>query len=233
MTSAADLYALQEIDLRRDHHRAIVADVDARLGESDEIYEARETVEDSLSALERLRKRQREADAQLQDLDAKIRPVETRLYDGSVRNPKELTDLQRELDSFKDRRTKLDEQGITLLDGVEAASRALDQARADLARLEAEWAADQDHLRATRAKAESELDTLNGQRGQRTKGMDPLPLGLYEQLRNTKQGRAVSRVERGICQGCHVSLPTHLSQRLRVGRELVQCPRCERILVAG
>jgi predicted nucleic acid-binding Zn-ribbon protein len=233
MTSATDLYALQEIDLQRDARRAIVADVDARLGESDEIYEARETVEDSLAALERLRKRQREAEAQLQDLDAKIKPLETRLYDGSVRNPKELTDLQRELDSFKDRRTKLDEQGIALLDSVEAATRSLDLARADLERLEREWAEDQDRLMATRARAESELDALNGQRGQRTKGMESGPLNLYEHLRNTKQGRAVSRVERGICQGCRVSLPTHLSQRLRVGRELVQCPRCERILVAG
>jgi hypothetical protein len=233
MTSAVDLFALQEIDLQRDARRAIVADVDSRLGNSEEIYEVRETIEDSLAALDRLRKRQREAEAQLQDLDAKITPLETRLYDGSVRNPKELTDLQRELDSFKERRSKLDEQGIVLMDSVESASKALETGRADLARLEAEWAEDQDRLRATKAKAEAELEVLNGQRGQRTKGMEVGPLGLYEQLRASKQGRAVARVERGICQGCRVTLPTHLTQRLRVGRELVQCPRCERILVAG
>ena len=210
-----------------------MADVDSRIGESDEIYEAREIVEDSVASLERLRKRQREAEAQLQDLDAKIEPIETKLYDGSVRNPKELTDLQRELDGFKVRRSKLDEQGIALLDSVESTSKALEAARGDLSRLEREWAEDQDRLKATKAKTETELGVLNGQRSQRTKGMEPGPLGLYEQLRNSKQGRAVSRVERGICQGCHVSLPTHLSQRLRIGRDLVQCPRCERILVAG
>src|SRR5690554_746747 len=81
MTSASDLYALQEIDLQRDARRAIVADVEARMGETDELIEARETVEDSVSALERLRRRQREFEAQLQDLDAKIKPLETRLYD--------------------------------------------------------------------------------------------------------------------------------------------------------
>jgi predicted nucleic acid-binding Zn-ribbon protein len=233
MTSAADLYALQEIDLQRDARRAIVADIEARLGESNELYEARETVEDSSAALDRLRKRQREFEAQLQDLDAKITPLETKLYDGSVRNPKELTDLQKELDGFKERREKLDEQGLALMESVDAATKALAMARSEVERIEAAWQQGQEHLTATKAKAESELQSLDGQRGQRTKGMDLGALRLYEQLRGSKQGRAVSRAERGICQGCHVTLPTHLSQRLRIGRDLVQCPRCERILVAG
>lgn len=233
MTSASDLYALQEIDLQRDARAGIIADVELRLGETEELLEARETVEDSVSALERLRKRQRDFEAQLQDLDAKIQPMETRLYDGSVRNPKELTDLQKELDSYKERRNKLDEQGIALMDNVEAATKALATAREEVARVEAQWQADQEHLQASKAKAVEELAGLDKQRVARIKGMDLGALGMYEQLRSTKQGRGVSRVERGICQGCRVTLPTHLSQRLRAGRELIQCPRCERILVAG
>jgi len=120
-----------------------------------------------------------------------------------------------------------------MMENVEAATRSLAEAQAEVERVEAAWQEDQQHLAATRTKAESELTVLDGQRGQRTEGMDAGALGLYEQLRGSKQGRAVSRVERGICQGCHVTLPTHLTQRLRIGRELIQCPRCERILVAG
>jgi len=233
MTSAADLYALQEIDLQRDARRGIIADVELRLGETDELYEAREIVEDSVASLDRMRRRQREFEAQLQDLDAKILPLETKLYDGSVRNPKELTDLQKELDSFKERRQKLDEQGLALIENVESATKALAEARAEVERVETEWQNEQKHLTADKAKAETELKTLDGQRNQRKKGMEAGALGLYEQLRGNKQGRAVARVERGICQGCRVTLPTHLTQRIRVGRELVQCPRCERILVSG
>ena len=233
MTSASDLFALQEIDLQRDARRGIIADVESRLGETDELTEARETVEDSVSALERLRKRQRDFEGQLQDIDAKIKPLETRLYDGSVRNPKELTDLQRELDGYKERRDKLDEQGLALIESVESATKALEAARSELARLEAEWQKEQERLQASKVKAESELKSLDGQRERRIKGMDVGALGRYENLRTTKQGRAVSRVERGICQGCRVTLPTHLTQQIRVGRELIQCPRCDRILVAG
>jgi uncharacterized protein len=233
MTSAADLFALQEIDLRRDARRAVIADIESRLGESEEVLEAREAIEDAQAALQRLQRRQRESEAEVEDLDAKIQPLEARLYDGSVRNPKELTDMQKELTLLKQRRAQLDDQALQLIESVEAAGRHLDQSRGDLTRLESEWKAGQEHLLADKEKAEAEYSQLNAQRSHYTEGMDRGALGLYETLRLNKQGRGVARVERGICQGCRVTLPTHLNQRLRTGTVLVQCPRCERILVAG
>ncbi len=62
--------------------------------------------------------------ASSQDLDAKIKPLEIKLYDGSVRNPKELTDLQKELDHYKAQRDKLDEQGIALMDSVQSGNQS-------------------------------------------------------------------------------------------------------------
>jgi predicted nucleic acid-binding Zn-ribbon protein len=233
MTSAADLFALQEIDLMLDARRAVIADIDSRVGETEELIEARESVDDAAFALERLRRRQKEAETQLQDLDAKIGPLEKRLYDGSITNPKELTDLQKELDSFKAQRGKLDDQGLELIESVEKANRALEAAKQDLADVEKAWQAEQARLGVDRQKAEAESAALEAQRATRTKGMDPSVLGLYEKLRSTRQGRGVARVERGTCQGCRLTLPTHLTQRLRTGTVLIQCPSCERILVAG
>ncbi len=123
MTSAADLFALQELDLRRDARRAVIADIEARLGETDELIEARDAVDDAEAGAQRLRRRQKELDTQMQDLDAKIAPIQKRLYDGSVRNPKELTDMQKELDHFKRERGKLDDQGLELLDSIERSRR--------------------------------------------------------------------------------------------------------------
>jgi predicted nucleic acid-binding Zn-ribbon protein len=233
MTSAADLFALQEIDLLIDARRAIIADIDARLGENDELLEARESVEDAAAALERLQKRQREFDSQLQDLDAKIGPLEKKLYDGSVRNPKELTDLQKELDIFKANRGKLDDQGLQIIESLESANRALASAKQDLAKIESNWKASQSQLSADKIKSENDYAALDAQRGNRTKGMDASALGLYESLRTKKQGRGVARVERGTCQGCRLTIPTYLTQTVRAGVTLVQCPSCERILVAG
>lgn len=211
----------------------MIADIEARLGETEALAEARENVDDASYALERLQRRQRESEAELQDMDAKIVPLESKLYGGSVRNPKELTDLQKELDSLKQRRSKLDDQGLALIDSVEAATAGLEAAKQELAAVEADWQAEQKHLGATKAKAVSEQAGLDGQREQHSRGMDVAALGKYEALRGMRQGRAVAKIERGTCQGCRISLPTHLTQRVRAGGELIQCPSCERILVAG
>jgi predicted nucleic acid-binding Zn-ribbon protein len=233
MTSAADLFALQEIDLRRDARRAVIADIETRLGETADILAAREDVAAAEANLKDLQAQQRRFDARLEDLDAKIRPLETKLYDGSVRNPKELTDMQRELSHFKTQRSNLDDEGLEMIEAIEAAAGVLKQRRRALEQAEAKWHADQEELVEDKSEAEGEYASLESQRNLRTAEMDRSMLGLYETLRSAKAGRAVARVERGTCQGCRITLPTHLVQRLRSGGLLVQCPSCERILVAG
>jgi predicted nucleic acid-binding Zn-ribbon protein len=233
MTSASDLFALQEIDLKRDSRRALLADIENRLGETEELSAAREALNQTMAEAERLRRDQRELESASADLDAKIQPMEKKLYDGSVRNPKELTDLQREVDSLKARRSKLDDEGLALLDSIEAANAAVAEAKVHYENVTADWEEEQELLRVDHARAEKETSQLEGERDLRTKHMDPSSLGLYETLRRVKQGRGVARVERGTCQGCRVTLPTHVVQRVRSGGVLVQCPSCERILAAG
>jgi predicted nucleic acid-binding Zn-ribbon protein len=232
MTSAADLFALQEIDLRRDARRAAIADVEARLGETDELIEAREAVGDAEAALDRLRKRQRDLDNELADLDAKMRPLETRLYDGSVRNPKELSDMQKEFEHLKKRRGELDDSGLAMIESQERAQKAVDEAKDDYKQAEAAWRKEQARLAANKTAAQAEMITLDADRESRTKNMDAGAIGLYENLRSKHQGRAVALVLRDVCQGCRIVIPSHMVQKMRAGGT-VQCNNCERILVAG
>lgn len=233
MTSSADLYGLQEVDLRRDARRALIADIESRLIETPELLEAREEAADAQAQADRLRKDQRELEAQIQALDAKIGPLETKLYSGEIRNPKELSDLQKELESFKTHRRKMDDEALGSLEVVEVATASAREAKDEAARIEAEWIAGQSTLRETKASAEAELTRLDADRETRTQGMDRNMLGLYETLRKAKNGRAVARLDRGNCLGCNVTLPTNMVSRVRQADFLVQCPRCERILVAG
>jgi predicted nucleic acid-binding Zn-ribbon protein len=233
MTSAADLFALQEIDLLRDARRAVIADIESRLDEPEAVRGARDSVgdaEDDLAGLQRL---QRTLETKLADLDAKIQPIEKKLYDGSVRNPKELTDMQKELDHFKKQRGKLDDEGLELMEAIEETTALLTRCRETLREAEAGWVEEKARLLDQKSTAETEYTSLEGQRGDHTDGMDRGALGLYETLRTAKSGRAVAMVVRGQCQGCRITLPTHLVQQLRGGKALTQCPNCERILVAG
>ena len=63
--------------------------------------------------------------------------------------------------------------------------------------------------------------------------MDLAALSLYRALRERRQATAVAVVERGLCQGCRISLPMSVVQKARAGAGLVQCVSCERILLVS
>jgi uncharacterized protein len=59
--------------------------------------------------------------------------------------------------------------------------------------------------------------------------IDKATLKTYDAL-VTKRGYSVSPVVKGVCQGCHTSLPPQLVNILARGESLESCPRCGRIV---
>jgi mannitol/fructose-specific phosphotransferase system IIA component (Ntr-type) len=57
-------------------------------------------------------------------------------------------------------------------------------------------------------------------------------LQLFETL-HTRYATAVVPVTGGICSGCGVTLPTSLAYEVHATREIMQCPRCTRIIYSG
>lgn len=54
-------------------------------------------------------------------------------------------------------------------------------------------------------------------------------LKTYDSL-VTKKGYSVAPVVKGVCQGCHTSLPPQLNNILARGESIESCPRCARIV---
>lgn len=230
MTSSAELFALQEADLALDNARVALADTKERLGENGELVEAREAVaacRDALRAAERnFKDREWEAD----ELRSKIEPLDRKLYEGSVRNPKELEDLQRDVVSLKRRRSELEDSALEAMEALERAQQALADAERRYQELNASHEREQQELHARKLDLDREIARLEERRAEEASGIDAAALRLYEELRSIRQGRAVAKVVGGACQGCRISLPMNLIQRARSGAGLVQCSSCERIL---
>jgi predicted nucleic acid-binding Zn-ribbon protein len=75
-----------------------------------------------------------------------------------------------------------------------------------------------------------EAERLQTQRDAQASDIARAPLSLYRLLRERLRGVAVAGVERGMCQGCRITLPTNIIQKARQPGALVQCVSCERIL---
>jgi predicted nucleic acid-binding Zn-ribbon protein len=230
MTIAADLYALQEIDSAVEATKASLAAVEEQLGESEELVAARQAVEEGRDALEDVNKQQRELEWQVDDVRSRLSGVEGKLYGGSVRNPKELGSMQDEANILRGQLRRREDELLDLMVRVEESQTALREAEKSLTEVEERWRQDQKDLTGEKEKLEGELAGLEEKRGQQSGLIEARVLTLYENLWERRQGRAVVKVERGMCGGCRISLPMTILQKARSGMDVVQCVSCERIL---
>lgn len=233
MIRVSDLVALQDVDHALDSKRQILEDVRQQMGEDGGVPEAREAVTAQEQAIAGILRRQRDLEAQAEDVQAHLQPLERKLYDGSVRNPKELQGLQQDVEALKRRQRDLEDRALTVMAEAEQAGETLDAERRRAANVEAAWRQTLEVLGRQEAALRAEVQTLEEQRARIAGAVDPQVLRLYERLRAGKQGRAVVRLERGICQGCRIDVPSTVATRARSGLHIVQCPSCERILYPG
>src|SRR2546425_12503383 len=233
MTTAAELFSLQEIDLALDRATSRLADIEAELGERDDLTDARNVVLEKEGAAAQIRSRQTDLEWSLEEARGKASQIEAKLYSGTVRNPKELSDLDADLRSLKTQVLKREDALLGLLVELEEAESELTGAQTTLAEIDAQWSAGQGELRREKAEIEPEVERLQSSREAESAGIDRAALSLYQALRQRRAGQAVARVERGMCQGCRITLPVSVLQKVRTGISLVQCVSCERMLLVS
>jgi len=228
MNVARQLYQLQEIDLEIESDERTLEQVTSQLGESQTVLRAKAQLESEQQRLEELKHQQHTAEWEIDDITTRIATAEESLFGGRIKNPKELASLQHEVETFKTRRDGLEEKALEVIDQVEQAEASLAEIKSRLEGLTADWQRQQKQLAEEQARLEAAIAELKQKRQLLSEQIEPQAVELYQALKKGK-GRAVARVEQGICRGCRISLPTTDLQRAR-GSNLVQCSSCGRIL---
>src|SRR2546421_5308069 len=137
MSLISDLWKLQETDSALDARRASLEDAEARIGESDELLAARERRRELQEAARRARTEQKDIELEADELRSKIAPLEAKLYGGSIRNPKELADLQADMDQLKRHLSTVEDRDLEALSVLETTDSDLRDATVELESLEA------------------------------------------------------------------------------------------------
>ena len=233
MTAATELFALQEIDLAMDRARARLQEIDEGIQETEELAEARQLKIEKEEVLSGLRSKQRELEWEVDQVRSKASEMEAKLYGGTVRNPKELSDLDTDVRALKAQASKREDVLLALMEEAETAEGEWRAAETEYSRIEADWSANRKVLLDEKAELEPEVQRLELQRTEQLSEIDRASFRLYEILRERRAGHAVARVEQGMCQGCRITLPMSVLQKTRTGVGLVQCVSCERILLVG
>ena len=228
MSVAKQLYQLQEIDLEIESDEQALSQTVSQLGESQAVVRAQAELASEQQRQEELRRQQHSLEWEIEGIVEKLTTVEKILYSGRIKNPKELTDLQHEVDGLKARRVQLEDKVLETMEQAELVTASVAGISSELKRLEAEWYSQQQQLSTDIERLKMILTDLKHKRQQLSGSIDSQTVEFYHKLRK-QRGTAVAKVEQGICRGCRILLPTTELQQARSG-SLVQCSSCGRIL---
>ncbi len=231
MITVRRLYDLQGVDLEIAKRDASLTEVRAKLADDSGITSTRQKIAQVENRLADLGSRRRAAERTVAGLQDNLKRIEARLYGGAVKNLRELEAAEEERGSMTSQKQEQEDVLLEVMVEADEAEALLRELQDVLKRIEA--ARPQEIAELTRSEGElvSELTILRAERDRTAPEIPPDLYALYESLRRSKNGHAVSRVERGMCQGCRRSLSTMELQRARTSRSgVVQCGSCRMIL---
>ncbi len=224
------LYQLQQVDTRCDQLREEIQALETQLANREAVVRAEWALRRASDQVAEAQRVLAQAEAEAEAVREKLRRTERALYDGSVRNPKDLQDLQREAEALKRllaRREDVELRAMMALDEAEkellAAEEQLKRVKAQRRQDEARWLGDLEEKRQALAALEARGADLRAE-------LSAEVLAVYENVRQSRHGLAVATVHDGACDACGAPLTPALLQAARKGEPLAFCHTCGRIL---
>jgi predicted nucleic acid-binding Zn-ribbon protein len=228
MSLAGQLYRLQQFDLELQNNQQELNEVQNQLTDNKALLSAESRIASQKEQLEDAKKKQKSSEWELEDLQEKVRQIDSKLYGGKTKDPKELVNLEKEVTIIKNQIKSKEDILLGLMSQVEEVEAASESAAGELERLKQEWEQKQETLGPRKSEIETVLAGLKEDRNELVQQINSEALNIYERIRST-MGQAVVKVERGRCLGCHITVPTSQWQKARAGG-LIQCNNCSRIL---
>lgn len=215
-------HRLETLEARELRNAAVAA-----LADTDRAVEAETASRDDVA------RAQKRVDDEVELLKAKRAGFDTKLYSGTVSNPRELQDLQEEIDSLSRRISQLEDQELELMEQLEPLEANLAELTRTREQRQVVLTDAESRLLAAEAELAAEIDA---EAAVRATAAEPVPadlLGEYERLRTGLGGVGVARLVGTQCGGCHLTLSAVEAARLRKlpSGEVAHCEECGRILV--
>jgi uncharacterized protein len=178
----------------------------------------------ALAEAERFR---RELELQLKSDEGSVARAKSKLQ--QVKTSKDYMAAQREVEATRKLIGEREEEILKLIEGIEAKKKAIAQMEKDYGELAGLVAEEE---KATEARLAEVRGRLAGERAERdaiAAQVRPDILKKYSSIR-MRRGLAVVPVAKGVCQGCHMSIPPQLFNLLQRGQTVETCPTCARII---
>lgn len=229
MSQTLSLYRLQQIDSQLERAQARLQAIQKELENDVDLQKAKEAAQAAETSFQSATRGMKDAELQVQNQRIKIEQTEASLFGGTVRNPKELQDLQNDVAALKRHLATLEDRLLETMLTAEETETAQTTARSALQAAQSHWAGQNQSLTQEQTNLRKEIEKLTIERNAAHAPIPAETLALYDQLRQQRRGVAVACVSDNACSACGSSLTPSEVQAAR-STAMARCPSCGRIL---
>jgi predicted nucleic acid-binding Zn-ribbon protein len=172
-------------------------------------------------------------DDEAQTLARRAKEVDGKLYSGTISSPRELLDMQADIDQLDRHRGVIEEQELEVMERREAFDTELAALETQLVAVRAELAQLEATLQAAEAELDAEIAVEEAARAEEASEVGADLITDFERIRSQNHGAGVALLVGTTCQGCRLSIPAIEADRIRHDPEagIATCDNCGAILV--
>ncbi|MCX6054581.1 MAG: hypothetical protein NTZ74_06670 [Chloroflexi bacterium] len=233
VNSSFHLFQLQKIDNNIDAVSKNIIDIEYKKKDDSVLIALENEFKQQRKLLETAQLSYNEIAEKIRTKKNKIEQSESSLYSGKIKNPKELQDLQVEIQSLKQSIMNLEEIQLQQLMKFEENENEVNDAQQRLLKEKLNSEQLKIILSTDEIQQKKDLERLFQEKKALLDQVTANNLIIYNGLRKTKNGIAVTVIEDGCCQTCGNTLTPSDCQTAKSPTLMASCNSCGRILYAG
>ncbi len=165
--------------------------------------------------------------------DEQIAMVQRRKQLTTVGGAKGAKLMERELDTATKTIQAMEERAMKAIEDADELEEKLATLRDAVSEIEQHHNAHVDETKDELGELNSTLEKDTKERDKVLNGLDDRLQRLYNRVAGRYPGDAVAFASKGSCRSCYRSLPPQTYNQVLAGNLLIQCPGCQRLIVAS
>jgi hypothetical protein len=204
-----------------------IAELDAQFGERTL------KLQESRAKLDTANKAHKEREDGLKKGAELLKKTKERLSE--VKTNKEYQAMLKEIDNIQEKNSRIEDEIIILLDEIDRAKEEFKDEEKKFESVSQVYEKEKSLIQEQIGRIDGELSGLTLRTSSVKENISRELMKKYETIKSRTDGRAVVRVWKGVCEGCHMNIPPQMYNELqrteeRGADELITCPHCYRII---
>ena len=231
MDNPSNLFQLQSLDTTIGEAILRLKEIQSQLNDKSSLEKSLRVLDAIKSGHAKAKRLQRKTEHETQRLEERRSQITKKIYSGEITNPRELSAFEDEIANLSALIERADDTLLLQMeesdkydDGLEKASIKHEAVRKQHESLSGELQTEREQLSALIQRDTPVRDTTRSLLSAET-------LRIYDNIRKSRDGIAVSSVESNRCSTCRINIPLQMIQKLKSTSEFVYCNSCRRILL--